>query len=149
MHPTNVHKMRFKIGDKVKFLNESGGGIVSRIVSNIMVNVAVEEGFDIPYMTSDLVLVESAGHGENLFNEDFKVKINSEADVETEKPEEKIVFQNSKNIKQAKEEQGVYLAFVPHDQKWLITGLLDVYLVNHTQYDILYSIYLKESVESL
>ena len=53
--------MKFKIGDKVKFLNESGGGIVSEIVSPSMVKVAVEDGFDIPYMTHDLVLVESSG----------------------------------------------------------------------------------------
>ena len=135
--------MKFKVGDKVKFLNESGGGIVSKIISNLMVNVAVEEGFDIPYLNGDLVLLEATtNHSEKMFNEDFNVELKS--DVKIESAQAPIPsFSNAKNIKQAKEASGVYLAFVPHDQKWFITGMLDVYLVNHTSSDILFSLFLK------
>ena len=135
--------MKFKVGDKVKFLNESGGGIVSKIISNLMVNVAVEEGFDIPYLNGDLVLLEATtNHSEKMFNEDFNVELKS--DVKIESAQAPIPsFSNTKNIKQAKEASGVYLAFVPHDQKWFITGMLDVYLVNHTSSDILFSLFLK------
>ena len=136
--------MKFKVGDKVKFLNESGGGVVSKIISNIMVNVAVEEGFDIPYLTGDLVLAEATNHSESLFNEDFKVEVKAEAKVETGQSDVTPSFTNPKNLKQAKEASGVYLVFVPHNQKWLITGLLDIYIVNHTSYDILYSLFLKK-----
>ncbi len=133
--------MKFKIGDKVKFLNESGGGIVSEIVSPSMVKVAVEDGFDIPYMTHDLVLVESSGYAEGMFNEDFKVEPKSV--LKTEETGLENIAIPSKSIKHAKEEAGIYLAVVPHDQKWLITGDVDVYLLNHTAYDILYSLFLK------
>ena len=38
----------------------------------------------------------------------------------------------------------MYLAFVPQDQQWLLTGLLDVVLVNNTPADALYSFNIKE-----
>ena len=44
------------IGDKVNFLNAVGGGIVTKIIDSRMVMVEVEEGFEIPCLTSDLVL---------------------------------------------------------------------------------------------
>jgi len=136
--------MKFKVGDKVKFLNESGGGIVSKIISNLMVNVAVEEGFDIPYLNGDLVLVEATtNHSEKMFNEDFNVDFNPETKIATGQSPAVQSFTNVKNSKQASEASGVYLAFVPHDQKWFITGMLDVYLVNHTSSDILFSLFLK------
>nr|MCU0517076.1 hypothetical protein [Oscillatoria sp. Prado101] len=41
-------------GDKVKFLNQPGGGIVSKIISKTMVNVMIADGFEIPTLTSEL-----------------------------------------------------------------------------------------------
>jgi hypothetical protein len=35
--------MKLKVGDKVKFLNESGGGIVSKVVSPKLVHVTIEK----------------------------------------------------------------------------------------------------------
>ena len=40
-----------------------------------------------------------------------------------------------------KEEKGLYFAFEPHEQQWLLTGDMDVILINHTSYDILYSLF--------
>ena len=60
--------MKFKVGDKVKFLNEPGGGKVSKIVSARMVNVAVEDGFDIPTLISELVKIEPKNSTDELFN---------------------------------------------------------------------------------
>jgi hypothetical protein len=42
--------------------------------------------------------------------------------------------------------EDIYLAFVPHDQKWLITGQMDVFLVNNSSYDILYNIFSKTAI---
>ena len=36
------------------------------------------------------------------------------------------------------------MAFVPHEQQWLLTGPLDVVLVNHTPYEMLYTFTIKE-----
>lgn len=36
------------------------------------------------------------------------------------------------------------MAFVPHEQQWLLTGAMDVMLVNHTPYEMLYTFTIKE-----
>jgi len=63
--------MKFRLGDRVKYLNEHGGGVVSKIVSSNMVYVKDADGFEIPTMTNELVLEqvqfqhESSGKGSN------------------------------------------------------------------------------------
>ena len=50
--------MKFLIGDKVSFLNEKLDGIVAKILGKDQVAVTIEDGFDIPVLCSELVLVE-------------------------------------------------------------------------------------------
>ncbi len=134
--------MKFKIGDKVKFLNDSGGGIVSKVVSSRMVNVSVEDGFDIPTLISELVLIDPTTHSEKMFNEEFNVSTSEIADGIEERPESDSSHFPIKGM--VKETPGAYLALVPHNTKWPVTGGLDLYIVNHTNYDILFSLMLKE-----
>ena len=49
--------MNFKLGDKVKFLNEKGEGTITRIINVATVGVTVEDGFEIPYAISNLILM--------------------------------------------------------------------------------------------
>jgi hypothetical protein len=51
--------MKLRIGDKVRFLNESGGGIVTRIKDKETVWVEIEEGFEVPYAIKFLVPVST------------------------------------------------------------------------------------------
>ena len=50
--------MEFKIGDKVKFLNEQGGGVVSEILNKKIVKLITDDGFEIPYFVHTLLSVE-------------------------------------------------------------------------------------------
>ena len=50
--------MKFKIGDRVNFLNETGAGIITKVLNNTMVIVAIEEGFDIPFPINQLILIQ-------------------------------------------------------------------------------------------
>jgi len=59
--------MKFKIGDKVRFLNTTGGGTIVKEINTFMVSVAIEDGFEIPTLTSELVAIESAGASGDLF----------------------------------------------------------------------------------
>ncbi len=165
--------MKFQIGDKVKFLNTSGGGIVSKIISPTLVNVMIEDGFEIPTLTSELIKVDPKGKVERMFDEDFPVSSQlSAASVRQSSnasqppkssgpvPPDKLQTQNSDNRTQnsglpdrqtpfgnysfiTRNTPGVYLAFVPHDQKWFVTGLVEVYLVNHTAMNALYAFFLE------
>ena len=48
-----------KIGDKVRFLSETGGGRISGFRSGNIVLVEDEDGFEIPTQKSEIVVVES------------------------------------------------------------------------------------------
>jgi hypothetical protein len=142
--------MKFKPGDKVRFLNENGGGIITKIISPQMVSVAIEEGFEIPTLTSELLIIESSDAGSRFFDRDYRV-IQEARDSEGparygSKPAEEETVDRIFPIKKAKgsESETIWLAFRPHDQKWLITGLLDVCLLNPTDYDMLYSFMLRQ-----
>lgn len=50
--------MRFNIGDKVKFLNEKGEGVVTNIISKTTLGITIEDGLEIPYLVSELLFVE-------------------------------------------------------------------------------------------
>jgi hypothetical protein len=138
--------MKFKVGDRVKFLNESGGGLISKIISPNMVSVAIEDGFEIPTMVHELLRIETeapADSAKHFFREEYKVEIKREPQAIAEEDDRHVPL--LKYASKGLVEPGIYLAFLPHDQKWLITGMLDVYIVNHTKYDILYSVFLEDA----
>jgi hypothetical protein len=54
--------MTFKVGDKVKFLNEVGGGTITRIRQQTAF-VETIDGFEIPALFSVLIKVDDAGFG--------------------------------------------------------------------------------------
>ncbi len=166
--------MKFNTGDKVKFLNSRGGGIVSKIISPTLVNVMIEDGFEIPTMTSELVLVDPKGKAERMFDEDFGSSQFAVRSSQGAVPSSQFAVRSSQeavrssdSVQQpgnrepgtanspdrqsplgnysfrAKNTAGVYLAFVPHDQKWMVTGMVEIYLVNYTKMDVLYAFFLE------
>jgi len=52
--------MKVEIGDGIRFLNEVGGGTVTRIEGSL-VFVEDEEGFEVPVAASEVVVIEKAG----------------------------------------------------------------------------------------
>lgn len=134
--------MDLKVGDKVKFLNSKGGGIVNRILDSRMVSVTIEGGFELPTLISEVIKIEPEEAGARFFDEPFDVPAIAPKTPEIITEDEKIAALSPEIIKNRKTES-IFLAFIPHDQKWLITGLLDVLLINHTTYDIIYNLFLK------
>lgn len=169
--------MELKVGDKVRFLNEKGGGVVSKLISTSLVHVAIEEGFEIPVLASELVKVEPGGVADNLFYRPVKAapdtsrtdEIRSEVSgntgnsgsrdtrYESSKPSDKTdanqepVFSSSDNkitpiYKQTGSVLGetVFIAWEPVDQQWLLTGSLNIYLVNNSPFDVVYAFFMEE-----
>jgi len=134
--------MKFNVGDKVRFLNENGGGIVTRIINTNLVSVAIEDGFDIPTLASNLIRIETLDGPSALFDKDYK--------IDPPVPDPKLLDYGE--IRQTKlrpvhqeptHPQGLYLAFIPQDQQWLITGSIDIYVINNSDYSVLYSFNLR------
>jgi hypothetical protein len=130
--------MNLKTGDKVKFLNSKGGGVIRKIIDTRMVSVEVEGGFEIPTLISELVRIDTDQPGGRFFNESFDVSNRDEPSA-TKSPDDDRIVDLPRNIVNSRKSEDIFLAFVPHDQKWLITGLLDVFLINNTSCDILYN----------
>jgi len=130
--------MKYNIGDKVKFLNEKGGGVVSKIINSTMVSIAIDDGFEIPTLIKDLLKIEVTDAYSRKFDENFSTSIvidDKKAEVnsrESELPKNEVI-------------KGLYFGFTPHNQKTLTTGRVDILLINNTEYEILYSLFLKKS----
>lgn len=120
-----------KIGDKVKFLNDVGGGVVTGFVSKNIVNVENEDGFEIPYPISQLL--NTSDPGLNTGSEKLpKTNANSvaESPVEIKKPKGEII--NGKN------NPDFYFCFVPTVPGNAIAGEIELYLVNDSNFTLLY-----------
>lgn len=60
-------KSKFEIGDKVKFLNQTGGGIVTKVTDDF-VFVQDDTGFDIPMQPDELIRMADMQGAGKLFN---------------------------------------------------------------------------------
>src|ERR1039457_2932454 len=130
--------MNLKTGDKVKFLNTRGGGVVRKIIDTRMAILEIEGGFEIPTLISELVRIDTDLPGGRFFDESFAVSsVDNPSDLLP--PEDDRMLELSRTITSSRKSEDIFLAFVPHDQKWLITGFLDIFLINNTSCDLLYN----------
>ena len=139
----------FKIGDKVNFLSTIGGGKVTKIIDSRMVMVEVEDGFEIPTLITDLVLdyrSQPAQTKQQQAVDNIQKEVQGKVLLEQEQAEAARKGGLRRHAKGA-EKEGVYLAFVPHEQQWILTGPLDVVLVNHTPFEMLYTFTIKEETQ--
>ncbi len=123
--------MKIKVGDKVKFLNEVGGGIVTDIIDNQTVKVLNDTGFEIPILTEELM-------------PDYS-DIKFQSTTEKTEVQSKINPLEEEPIYTDTEEVNIYLAFVPENQNKLIDSDSDVYLINDSNYFLYYNYAFKGS----
>ena len=124
--------MAMKIGDKVRFLNETGGGVVSGFVSKDIVNVRDEDGFDIPMPVRECVVIDT-----NDYN--IKIEPKKEDRPKTEEVEQPVVEKRPVSETREGEKLNVYIAYVPMDVKSMTTTSFEAYLVNDSNYYLYYT----------
>jgi hypothetical protein len=134
-----------KVGDKVKFLNASGGGVVAKVIDSRMVSILIEDGFEIPTMISELIRIDPTEPAARFFDEHYKIDLPEQPEDEAE-PEDDRLIRLPAHLARDRKSEEVFLAFVPHDQKWLISGPVDVMLINNSSYDILYNIFSRNHI---
>ena len=135
--------MKYKTGDKVKFLNDIGGGVVQKIISPTMVSVTNQDGFDIPVLISEIIFAESNDPVEKVFNQNFESSVVQEqAIIENEDKHRSVKLQQFSSLH--KNVFGIYLGYVPQDQVWLLKDAVDLYLINYTDFEIVYNLAMEE-----
>ena len=129
--------MKFHKGDKVRFLNEKGEGIVTKLMSNGMVVVEVEDGFEYPYPMNQLVPAEPDNRKE-------AVSKKAAAEDEAQEIRESSASSTGSELLAPNFPDGVYLAFIPKHQQFPSAGEIELVLMNHSDYDLYFTISLKE-----
>lgn len=111
--------MKLRIGDKVRFLNEKGEGIVSRIQDNKTVFVEMPDGFEIPYLASQLVPIHT----------------------------ELIIDKNTENIElspDANIADAIYFVIEPDHELPSLMNEYNLYLFNASAFNLLYTYSIKD-----
>ncbi len=164
--------MKFKTGDKVKFLNKKGGGYVTEVLADNIVKVLTETGFEFRYMTNELILIDPQSSLEKYFDEDFnipkdkvkeltnkgnlinnrnldnsrdknKVGVPNNIDTTTYYGELKLKLNDNK--KSEKLNKGLILAYIPHNQESVKKDDLTISIINYTEHKVYYNLYFKKS----
>lgn len=125
-----------KIGDKVRFLSETGGGRVSGFKGSNVVLVEDEDGFEVPMLKSEVVVI-----GEENYDTSHVVEVKQKGmapkttEVKEAEPADKPVnFKAQPMERKGGEQLSAYLAFVPIDVKELSQTRFETYFINDSNY---------------
>lgn len=154
-----------KLGDKVRFLSSTGGGKIAGFQKGNIVLVEDEDGFQIPTLASEVVVIEEGGDDYNMFkNAQFKGKtsedkkhesgrsvrsiineIDDDADDITNVYDDdpslgNITFKALVEERKGGDRLSAYLAFVPVDPTVITNTRFEVYLVNDCNYYFRYTL---------
>lgn len=122
-----------KIGDKVRFLNDVGGGTITGFQGKDTVLVEDQDGFDIPVLMKECVVV-STDNDNKAFSKSELVKQEVSANTNREEALEVDVVETKGG-----DVLNAYLAFVPKEIKQISTTSFDAFLVNDSNYFIYYT----------
>lgn len=156
-----------KIGDKVRFLSETGGGKIAGFQKGNIVLVEDEDGFQIPTPMSEVVVVEQDDYAmgkmisakmdakqqaeehaqTELHNDSRSIKslLNTHDELADYQAEEydaadrEITYQAPARERDGGNKLSVYLAFVPTDVKDVNNTRFETYIVNDSNYYVNYS----------
>ncbi len=148
-----------KIGDKVRFLNDVGGGTITGFQGKDIVLVADEDGFEIPTLVTEVVAVETDdyniakvvdGKKKGKNNEDkptptsvknaLAVNDDEEEEEETDIADQELTYKPMAQERRGANELNLCLAFVPKRVKEISDTPFEVYLVNDCNYYIHYTL---------
>ncbi|MBS3775395.1 MAG: DUF2027 domain-containing protein [Bacteroidales bacterium] len=135
--------MKLKVGDQVKFLNDTGGGKVTGIINKEMVNVLNEDGFEVPVLKEELLVVDNE---ENKSEDQYT---REEYQEEEEEPDYDAFGEEvpESDMLDTSEDPGnqIYFSFLPLDQQNPVNDDLETYLINDSNYYLHYLILLKRA----
>ncbi|MFO8021633.1 MAG: DUF2027 domain-containing protein [Perlabentimonas sp.] len=152
--------MNFKVGDRVRFLNDVGGGVITRIDKKT-VNVLGSDGFEVPMLKSEVIVIDQSTDN----------NIKQRMPEEQERPgvmqdkdrfaEEEIEFEGKEIINQTGDITdpsdydfsklddeddpdgdllGLHVAFVPKNQGNIVDSDHELFIINDSPYRVFYSV---------
>lgn len=119
-----------KVGDRVKFLNDVGGGVVTGFLGKNMVKVENEDGFEVPYPLAKLINVDDPALNKGKPPVEKPVEETVQQPVQEKKPKGKMLA--------GKDSPDFYFCFVPADAKNPLAGDIELILVNDSNFMLLF-----------
>lgn len=111
--------MKLRIGDKVRFLNEKGEGVITRFKDKLYAFVEMPDGFEIPYLMKELVPIHT------------ELIISSEADNLDLNPESAVT-------------DAVYFVIEPDHELPILVNDYNIYLFNSSSYNLMFAYSIKD-----
>lgn len=149
--------MTCKIGDTVRFLNDVGGGKVVGFIGKNQVLVEDTDGFEIPVLISEVVLVspanDKAASGKAV--EAKQSDAGHKQLAENIKPEKALIpigntrVEDSVTSNASSDDYEVLLGFYPKNQADPLEGDMDIYLINDSGYHLLYTVGIREKLSHI
>ncbi len=137
--------MKFKKGDRVRFLNDVGGGSVIRYDQQGQVYVLTEDGFEIPVNEKELVI--AGGFAVNREQDEHRPVTPEPVKSEQREPEQKekaMVVELPSNLP-ADTPVHFLLGIVPEKSGPVFASNLECYLINDSAYCLYYQLGEKSS----
>jgi hypothetical protein len=130
-----------KIGDKVRFLSEVGGGRVAGFQGKNIVLVEDEDGFQVPMQINEVVVIGEenyeTGHIVEVKQQQKKAPSsvpNGSTVDELEPADRPVTFKPKPEERKGGEQLSAYLAFVPMNVKELMQTRFETFFVNDSNY---------------
>lgn len=146
-----------KIGYKVRFLNDVGGGTITGFQGKDVVLVSDEDGFEVPTLLKDVVVIETDNY--NIPKKQLQPKKKAAAGPEAAEEEEAeetdladlpLTYKPLAKERRGAEELNLFLAFVPRKKGEVPARDFEIYLVNDCNYYVRFAIFLSlEDVSAL
>jgi hypothetical protein len=133
--------MNFKIGDRVKFLNDTGGGKITRLESSGRVYVMTEDGFEMPVMSDELIPDRTSGLNPHDIDYDEPVQA-VKADVKVAKAPKTAAWERNTMPEAVDPEAPVLLAIglVPEEINAIYKSAVNCFIINDSPYLFYYRI---------
>lgn len=143
--------MKCRIGDRVRFLNDVGGGVVKKLIDANRVIIETDEGFEIPLKMNDLIVITQK-HDKLLSNQEEDPENNSANYLTHEQTKPNFELTDKKDVSTKVQtendrngsEINLSIAFTPDNQHYSIDKAYQMFIINDSCYQVFYVISLKQ-----
>ena len=134
-----------KIGDKVRFLNEVGGGVVSGFQGKNTVLVEDADGFEIPMLITECVVIDTNDYNipvKPKVENGEREKVNAERDADDEEAHlmRPMTFKAKPVERRGGDMLNIALGFTPMNVRELSSTAFEMYLINDCNYTLAFTL---------
>ena len=119
--------MNFAIGDRVKFLNDTGGGVITSFIDRTVVNVKTPDGFEMPVLVKELIPDGTQSEKKETPPNHSTPTVSLKKEIKT-------------NVDYQEYKGQSLLAVTPKDAHKIHNSSLMVYFINNANYECYYVI---------